>query len=376
MTHRTTSTTADTTTMARPLDSGEVRRTIGLDLGDRKSDFCILEEGAPVVHGTVSTTREDLTEFLEKWSSSLVAMEVSPHSPWVSRLATELGHRELVADARRTGALAKIGRKSDRSDAELIARMAHADPALLNRVTHRSAQAQADLAVLQARTSLVAMRTKLVNHVRGSVKSVGGRVARCDARYFHKKAVESLPEELKPALMPILETIEQVSQQICEYDKEIERLGKESYPETVVLRQVSGVGPILSLMVVLVLGDPKRFRKSRDVGPYVGLVPRVAQSGSIDPQLGISKTGDRELRRLLVVIANYILGRGPDCDLKRWGQAIAARGGKNARKRAKVAVARKLVVLLHRLWITGEQYDPFRQARRRGEDVPEQEAAA
>jgi len=147
------------------------------------------------------------------------------------------------------------------------------------------------------------------------------------------------------------------------YDERIEKLGQDKYAHTELLRQVKGVGPLTSLAYVLTLENPDRFAKSRDVGPYLGLVPKQEESGDSQPQLGISKVGDVMLRRLLVGSAHYILGPfGPDTDLRRYGLRLCERGGKNAKKRAAVAVARKLAVLLHRLWISGEVYEPLRHA--------------
>ena len=150
---------------------------------------------------------------------------------------------------------------------------------------------------------------------------------------------------------------------IKEYDREIAELEKK-YPQVARLQQISGVGPLISLTFVLTLDDHLRFRKSRPIGSYLGLRPRQRDSGESQPQLRITKAGDGYLRSLLIQGAHYILGKfGPDTDLKRGGLKLAARGGKNAKKRAVVAVARKLSVLLHRLWITGEAYEPLRNAR-------------
>jgi transposase len=215
---------------------------------------------------------------------------------------------------------------------------------------------------------LIGSRTQLVNHVRGVVKSFGARLPKCPARSFHKRAKEHLPEALLPAIEPILETIGSLTEHIRDYDRKLEAISKEHYPETDLLRQVEGVGALTALTFVLTVGDPHRFEKSRSVGAYLGLVPARDQSGDKDPQKRISREGDETLRKLLVGAAHYILGPfGSDSDLRRHGEKIAARGGKNAKKRAAVAVARKLSVLLHRLWVTGELYDPLHNTRRRQE---------
>jgi transposase len=298
-------------------------------------------------------------------------MEVGSHSRWVSHLLTELGHDVLVANARKLRAIYDNPRKGDRADAETLARLARLDPELLSPIHHRSPQEQADLSVLHSRDALIRSRTLLVNHVRSIVKSTGARLPSCTANCFASKAAPLIPESLQPALLPILETNAIITQQIREYDKLIEQLCLDKYPETKLLRKISGVGPITALAYVLILEDPKRFTKSRDVGPAIGLVPRRDQSGDHDPQLRITKTGNAFLRRLLVSSAQYILGPfGPDCDLRIWGLKLAERGGKNAKKRAVVAVARKLAVLLHHLWKTGEIYHPFYIANKH-DRVPE-----
>jgi transposase len=295
-------------------------------------------------------------------------MEVGTHSRWASHLLEELGHEVLVANARKLRAIYDNPRKGDRADAETLARLARLDPNLLSPIHHRSPQAQADLAIIRSRDALVRSRTLLINHVRGIVKSSGSRLPSCSAESFSKKVEPSIPEPLRPALLPLVDTIGSLTQQIRACDRQIETLCQTQYPETRSLQQVSGVGPLTALAFVLTLEDPSRFAKSRHLGPALGLVPRRDQSGDRDPQLGITKSGDAFLRRLLVGSAHYVLGPfGPDCDLRRWGLQLAERGGKNAKKRAVVAVARKLAVLLHHLWKTHAIYDPFYRSQKETE---------
>jgi transposase len=213
----------------------------------------------------------------------------------------------------------------------------------------------------------VGTRTQLVNHVRGAVKSFGARLPKCLARSFHNKVLEHIPEALWPAVEPILETIGSLTERIREYDRQLESVCQEHYPETELLRQVEGIGPLTALTFVLTLEDPYRFAKSRSVGAYLGLVPAQDQSGDRNPQKRISKEGDEMLRKLLVGSAHYILGPfGQDSDLRRHGEKIASRGGKNSKKRAAVAVARKLSVMLHSLWVSGEVYEQLRNTHRSG----------
>jgi transposase len=243
--------------------------------------------------------------------------------------------------------------------------LARLDPKLLYPLKHRGEDSQVHLAIIRSRQTLVDARTQLVNHVRGVVKSFGARLPKCPAMSFHKKAAEHIPEALWPALGPILETIGSLTERIRDYERQLETISKEHYPDTELLRQVEGVGTLTALTFVLTLEDPYRFSKSRAVGAYLGLVPARDQSGDRDPQRHISKEGDEMLRKLLVGSANYILGPfGSDSDLRRHGEKIASRGGKNAKKRAVVAVARKLSVLLHSLWLSAEVYEPLRNTHR------------
>jgi transposase len=247
---------------------------------------------------------------------------------------------------------------------------------LLYPIQHRGESAQADLAVLRSRDHLVKVRTQLVNHVRDSVKSIGERLPKCDTDVFARRIREALPPLLRPALEPMVEQIAAVTEAIDGFDQMIEWELEQKYPGTDRLRQVKGVGPLTAMAYVLVLEDPKRFPRVREVGSHVGLVPRLDDTGQSQPQLRITKAGDELLRRYLVQAAHYILGPfGPDTDLRRWGVALAERGGKNAKKRAAVAVARKLSVLLMRLWASGAVYEPLRNAKAReqahaGQSVP------
>jgi transposase len=319
-----------------------------------------------IEEGRLRTTPEALGQRFEGCEPMRIAIEVGTHSPWVSRLLEERGHQVLVANARKVRLIHQNKHKTDKIDAENLARLARVDPKLLAPLKHREENTQAHfLALLRSREALVQARTQLVNHVRGSVKAFSGaRLPKCSTPTFHKKAAPQIPQELEEVLRPVLETIASLTEQIKEYERKLEALAEEHYPQTKLLRQVRGVGPLTALTFVLTLEDPKRFQKSRAVGAYLGLAPAKKQSGERDLQQRISKEGDEMLRRLLVGSAHYILGPfGEDSDLRRHGEKIAQRGGKSAKKRAVVAVARKLSVLLHHLWISGEAYEPLYNAR-------------
>jgi len=346
--------------------------TAGLDLGDKYSYLCLIDtlSGEVIEESKLSTSPE---AFRRRFSSEQppmrIAIEAGTHSPWASRVLEELGHEVLVANSRKLRLIYSNKRKTDEIDAENLARLARLDPKLLYPLKHRGENAQAHMALIRSRQALVGCRTQLVNHVRGAVKSFGRRLPKCPARSFHKRAAEHIPEALMPALEPILEQIGSLSERIRDYERQLETISKEHYPhETDLLRQVEGVGTLTALTFVLSLEDPYRFEKSRSVGAYLGLVPATDRSGDSDPQKRISKEGDEMLRKLLVGSAHYILGPfGKDSDLRRHGEKIASRGGKNSKKRAVVAVARKLCVLLHSLWVSGEVYDPLYNANRRQE---------
>lgn len=352
------------------------RVTAGLDLGDKSSYLCLLDTdgGEAIEEGRVRTTPEALRRRFASERPMRVAIEAGTHSPWVSRLLEECGHEVLVANARKVRLIYSNKRKTDEMDAENLARLARLDPKLLYPLKHRGEDSQAHMAIIRSREALVSARTQLVNHVRGAVKSFGARLPKCPARSFHNRAPEHIPEALWPALGPILEQIGSLTERIRDYDRKLETISKERYPETELLRQVEGIGPLTALTFVLTLEDPYRFERSRSVGAYLGLVPASDRSGDRDPQRRISKEGDEMLRKLLVGSAHYILGPfGSDSDLRRHGEKIAFRGGKNAKRRAVVAVARKLSVLLHRLWVNAEVYDPLYNTHRRQE---QQEGAA
>ena len=335
--------------------------TIGVDLGDRWSRYCVLDgNGLVVEEDRVRTTAAALEQQFKDKPATRTVLEAGTHSPWVSRLLERHGHQVIVANARKVRLIYESDRKNDRLDARMLARLGRVDEALLAPIHHRGAEAQADLAVVRSRDALVAARTQLINAVRGTVKAVGGRLPKSTSAAFSRKAVLLIPPELKLGLEPVLASITALSEQIRRADEQVIRLAEEKYPETRLLRQVKGVGPLIALTFVLTLEDPYRFSNSRTVGSYLGLRPRQRESGNNAPQLGISKAGNNHLRWLLVQAANYILGPlAPDSRLRRWGLQLASAGGKNGKRRAVVAVARKLAVLLHRLWVTAEVYEPF-----------------
>ena len=340
--------------------------TIGVNLGDRWSFYCVLDEaGKIILEQKVPTTLEAMKQTFSRMPQSRIALETGTHSPWVSRLLTELGHEAIVAHAQKVQLITKSNRKDDRHDARTLARLARIDPELLGPVRHRSVQAQIHLTVIRARAELVSARTALVNAARGLVKSYGERLPKCGTQQVNRELAAALSTELRDVLEPLLREIESLNERIKEYDERMEKIAKVVYPEVSLLKQVKGVGTQIALTYVLTIENPQRFLKSREVGCFLGLKPGRRNSGESEPQKGISKAGDRYLRTMMVQGAHYILGPfGEDSDLRRWGRKLSERGGKNAKKRAVVAVARKLAVLLHRLWVSGEVYEPLRNSQK------------
>jgi transposase len=281
------------------------------------------------------------------------------HSPWISRLLEQWGHEVIVANARKIRAITASESKNDKNDAEKLARFAFCDPRLLSPLRHRSPERQQDLNLIQARSTLVRARTMIVNALRGLVKSAGGRLPACSPQGFQSRVESSISPALAEVARPLLNQIAALTAGIREMDRGIEQLS-ERYAEIKLLRTVPGVGPLIAAAYVLTLDRPDAIQHSRQAGAFLGLRPRQSQSGDSDPQRRISKTGNVYLRSLLVQAAHYVLGRfGPDSELRRWGLKLAASGGKRGKKRALVAVARKLAVILHRIWQTGNAWQAF-----------------
>jgi len=343
--------------------------TVGLDIGDRWTHAAVIgPDGELVLEDRVASRDPEVRRWLSQLpAQTVVALEVGTHSRWMAKAGRECGHRMLVANPRQLRLIYGGDDKHDRLDAKKLARLARVDWRLLKPIEHRGDEEQADLARIAVRESFVEMRTKAVNLVRGMVKAAAGRVPTCSTEAFPGKAQEEIPEGLRSTLAPMLEQIEELNERIRESDEMIEHVARTRYPEVELLVGVDGVGWHTALLFRLTLGDVRRFERSRDVGCYLGLRPKRNQSGEFDPQLGITKAGNVRLRTALVNCAHYILGPfGKESDLRRWGWKLAEQSrARGAKQRAVVAVARKLAVLLHRILVTGEAYEPLHQAGKR-----------
>jgi len=334
--------------------------TLGLDLGDRQHHVCVLDVTGQIIReAALPNTRPALAQLLAEFPRSTVALEAGTHSPWISRYLTDLGATVIVANPRKLHAISRNERKCDRRDAQMLARLARVDAALLHPIQHSSAQAQHDLLGLKLRDALVRNRVSLINAVRFTLKSLGHPVRNPASESFHKHVLADIPADCLPVVQPLLTVLAHVTEQIKAMERDLVQRSKQVYPVTQRLQQIAGVGPLTALCFVLKVGDPQRFRRGRDVGAYLGLCPRRDQSGGTDKQLRISKCGDGLLRRLLVSAAHYVLGPfGPPCALREHGQRLTGTGSAREKKRAVVAVARKLAVLLLSLWKYGTDYEP------------------
>ena len=352
----------------------QYKTIIGVDLGDRKNHVCVTDKDGNILsEKTITNNKEHVAKLANEHPGALFAIEVGTHSPWISRLIEASGCSCLVANARKLRAIYQNDRKCDQFDARMLAKLARVDPELLSPISHSSEERQLHRLSITLRDSLVRQRVNIISTIRFSLKSLGIGLPGCSTPPFVKYCRAYLEDSpLLKVVQSSLEALDDLNVQIKTLDKQIGKTASDHYPQTQLLEQIPGVGPITSLSYVLAIGEPERFKDPRDVGAYLGLVPRRDQSGQSDKQLPISKAGNRDVRRLLVQCAQYILGHfGPDCDLRRYGLALAAKGGKGAKRKAVVAVSRKLAVLMLVLWKTGQSYEPLRNSQYKEEKVKE-----
>ena len=254
--------------------------TVGMDLGDKTSRYCMLDENGEVLReASVGTTKKAMTQVFATMKPCRVAIEVGTHSPWVSRLLKSFGHEVIVANARQVQLISKSSRKNDRMDAQMLARLVRVDPRLLRPIQHRSEQAQEHLRVIRVRAALVEARTMLVNAARGLTKATGERLASCDADQMVVDRMESLPAGLQNSLRPLLEEVESLTEKIQALDQQVEQIARTDYPETDLLRQVSGVGPLIALTFVLTVEDRERFQKTGRRGLLCGFAAEAERLG-------------------------------------------------------------------------------------------------
>ncbi len=338
------------------------KKVVGLDLGDRHSHYCMLTSTGEVMEeGRIQTNRAALEKHFGTEAGMRIALEAGTHSGWVSRLLKSYGHQVIVANPRKIPTLTASKSKNDRNDAEQLARMAAFDPELLHPIEHRSAERQQDLNLIHTRSVLVRARTMLINCARGLVKSAGGRLPACSSEAFSEKVPAAVPPALKAACTPLLKQIAQINQAIAAMDKQIDGLDKK-YPEIAVLRTAPGVGPVVAACYVLTLDSPQAMETNRQAGAYLGLRP--GQNSLATPTRSVASPG-----RAILTCGVYWCSRrstfwavAPNPELRCWGLKLAASGGKRDKKRALVAVARKLAVVLLSMWRNRKKFEPFPQS--------------
>jgi transposase len=343
-------------------ESNEIGGVAGVDIGDKRSYVRLVGlDGELLEEIKIPTRPAAIEKYFRSWPRLRVVLETGGHTNWIRRLIAELGHEVFVADARQLQLISQSYAKNDRNDAYWLAELGRTNTDLLAPVEPRGQQVEQHRSWLQGRETLVGARTKLINSLRGIAKSHGIRFGPCGMTKWAAAVEEQCPAVLQTILKPMARIIAALTQEINELDRRLEKLGKEQYRVTQLLRTVDGVGPLTSLAFVLELNnDVGRVKRSRQMGAVVGCRPKQRDSGESSPELGITKAGNPMLRRLLVQCSQRILGPfGVDSDLRRWGLQLAARGKKRAKRRAVVAAARKLAVLLHAMWRKNEAWKPF-----------------
>ena len=335
--------------------------TIGIDLGDKSHAICVLDNDGDIIEQrSITNRKQSIQRLSKKHPTARMVMETGTHSPWISRLLQDLGHEVIVANARKLRMIYMNHRKSDEADALILARIGRFDPELLYPIQHGSEKHQRDLLQIKVRDTLVRQRVTIICSVRGVLKSLGIKTKSPSSTCFTRRLLENLnPDdpEIIAIVQPSLEVIDLLSEKIKFLDKKVLEMADKEYPETKLLRQISGVGALTALSFLLIIDDPQRFKNSRSVGAYLGLTPKRDQSGDSDKQLRISKAGNPYLRRLLVSASQYALGKfGKDCALRDRGLRLAQRGGPRAKKKAVIATARKLASIMHAMLLKNSDY--------------------
>ncbi len=341
--------------------------TIGIDLGDRHSRVCVLDhETGEIEEFSISMCPNAFRERMARVRRARVVIECGTQSLWVGHTLMDLGFDLIVANPRNLALIAKSHLKTDRVDARMLAELGGSSLRLLQPVTLRSMATQRDLALMRVRDALVKDRTEQVNRLRMILKPFGIRIKTGTGRGMIEDVRCKSPDELVEVTAPLIRTIEHLNQEIRGLDRKIATLIEERYPQARLLMTVDGIGPITALSTVLTIDDPKRFKGSRSAGAYAGLAPGKFESGRIRRDMGITKTGSLLWRCHLINSAQYILSsRGKDCDLRRIGLEIASRGGPKGKRRAVVAVARRLAVMMHRMLIEHREFERLRFPERR-----------
>ena len=329
----------------------------GMDVHQKYSEVCILDENGKVMErARLRTSRRALERYFSAKGPMKVVLEAGGSSPWVSRLIEKCRHEAVVCSPRRVRLIAESTLKNDAIDAEVLARLVRIDPGFLGRVQHRSEEAQILRSKLTVRSSLVETRTKWINTVKGILRGLGYKVPSGISKTFHNRTrTVELPAELGATIEPLLRQLELLNDEICRCEKELKAIASKM-PEVLHLQKVPGVGLIVSLYFVLTVDDPDRFQHSRDIAAFFGLRPTMRSSGDVATYGRITKQGDPEMRRLLIQAARGLMRTRSRCYLQDWTVELQGRRGKS---KAIVALARKMAILLHHLWVTGEVFEAY-----------------
>ena len=351
--------------------------TIGVDVSDKTSKICVMTklpggERKIVVETTCATTKAGFEEAFSKFDRSWpVVFETGTHCRWMDKCFRALGFKDIIANPGKIPSITKSNKKNDRNDARELARLAIADPEMLHPVFLRDEIFQRMLRYHHARNMLVSQRTQTVNQIRGFAKSVGYRIEHSSTETFHMLSKAEWPKELEEVAWPLMDTLETTNLKIKAYDKMIETLAEEPEFTDMVerARVLYGVGIIGSTVLIATIGGrPDRFEHSRDVGAYLGMIPKQDQSGETDKQLHITHAGSEICRTALVECAGVaMMSNAPDTDIKLKGLRISMRGGKIAKRKAKVAVARTMAVtIVALLKDMTKEYVPLSEAGKKG----------
>lgn len=337
---------------------------VGVDVSEKHLNLCEIDGDDAVCESRMANSSKKLLEHFQGKAKRRIIIEVGAHTRWIAELLEQLGHQVLIVDPRRTKLISGSLYKDDRIDAMTLAMLGRDAPALLKTVPLRRLESQMVLTLVRARASAVKGRTRIVNTVRGVLKPYGYTIPK-DSRgaTFTAYIRETLDQALLRIVEPLLVLIETFNAQIKRYDDDVALVLPRLAPDTVHLTQINGVGALTVLYFVALIGDPHRFASNRDIGPYLGLCRKRQDSGDYKSELGITKAGDSLMRALLANCASYLLGPfGQDSDIRRWGLKKVGGGSRAEKKKAKIAVARKLAVVMLTLWKTGRPYTPFHKS--------------
>ena len=351
--------------------------TIGADVSDRTTKICVMTkaEGGErriVLETTCATTKAGFGEAFAKFDRYWpVVFETGTHCRWMDRLFHEMGFKPIVGNPGKIPSITKSNTKNDRNDARELARLAIADPAMLHPVFLRDEVYQQMLRFHHARNILISQRTQTINQIRGFAKSMGYRIEGSSTEKFHELSKAGWPKELEECAWPLMGVLKTIALKIKAYDKLIARLAERPEFKAMVerVRVVYGIGIVGSTVFIAAIGGrPDRFGHTRDVGAYLGMIPKQDQSGDKDKQLHITHAGADIVRTALVECAGVaMMENAKDTDLKLKGLRIAMHGGRIARKKAKVAVARGLAVTMLALLQRPErEYVPLSEEGKRG----------